>query len=151
MNVPELVELDEITDLRRRVLRADDPTALVVVDEDAIPGCFHLGLKNGRNVIGAVSAFPCPSPDVDHRDAWQFRFMAVDEAFQGQGLGRVLIQELLRILQDRGVTLLWANGRDTALGFYDAIGFTRVPGSAHASPSTGLPHHRIVMELPHDG
>jgi hypothetical protein len=27
------------------------------------------------------------------------------------------------------------------------MGFTIVDGSAHASPSTGLPHHRIFVEI----
>ena len=47
----------------------------------------------------------------------------------------------------RGVEHLWANARDTALGFYLATGWTAVPGSEHLSKETQLPHTVVVKSL----
>jgi predicted GNAT family N-acyltransferase len=43
-----------------------------------------------------------------------------------------------------GARRLWANGRDTALGFYERFGF-RVVGDGIVL--SGLPHHRIELDL----
>ncbi len=137
------VDIGEIVDLRRRVLRGDDPAAEVIVAGDHREGCFHFGLFENGVIIGCVSAFPKARPDLEATSAWQFRFMAVERIRQGEGFGRMLMTGLLQELCERGVEVAWANGRDTAQGFYEAMGFTIVQGSAHLSPSTGLPHHRI--------
>jgi ribosomal protein S18 acetylase RimI-like enzyme len=76
--------------------------------------------------------------------------MAVERLRQGEGFGRMLMTGLLQELCERGVEVAWANGRDTAQGFYEAMGFTIVQGSAHLSPSTGLPHHRIYKVVSED-
>lgn len=145
------VDVHQIVDLRRRVLRGDDPGAEVIVAGEQVSGCFHLGIIEKNTVVACVSAFPCPSPDHQSRASWQFRFMAVEASRQGHGLGRALLTRLLAELNARGAELAWANGRDTAQGFYEAMGFTIVEGSAHLSPSTGLPHHRIYRQLVEEG
>ena len=50
-------------------------------------------------------------------------------------------------LAARGARRLWANARDTALGFYAAAGWSVVPGSEFVSAETGVPHHVIVKDL----
>ena len=40
-----------------------------------------------------------------------------------------------------------ANGRDTALGFYRAAGWTTVEGSEFLSDETGIPHTVIYKSL----
>jgi len=144
------VDIGEIVDLRRRVLRGDDPAAEVIVAGDHKEGCFHFGLFENEVIIGCVSAFPEACPDLEATPAWQFRFMAVERLRQGEGFGRMLMTRLLQELGERGVEVAWANGRDTAQGFYEAMGFTIVEGSAHLSPSTGLPHHRIYKVVSED-
>jgi GNAT superfamily N-acetyltransferase len=139
--VPLTVE--QTTDLRRRILRSDDPNAEVIVLGDHEPGCFHLGILRDGVPVATATAFPCPSPDVPARSPWQLRFMAVEFDLQGTGLGGQVLEAVISAVADRGGDLLWANGRDTSLDFYRAMGFHIVQGSAHASPSTGLPHHRI--------
>ena len=49
-------------------------------------------------------------------------------------------------LRAGGASLLWANGRDTALGFYERAGFT-VVGDGYLMGESGLPHHRVELEL----
>jgi len=149
MEVEEVqrVTIDQVVHLRRRVLRQDDLTAEVVVADDWVDGCFHLALASTDEVVACVSAFPSRCPDLHDRLAWQFRFMAVDEPYQGRGLGRRLLEGLLDELRALGVEVAWANARDTAQGFYESLGFTVVEGSAHLSASTALAHHRINLVL----
>lgn len=137
------LSVEQTADLRRRILRGDDPTAAVVVDGDHVPGCFHLGVIRDGVPVATGTTFPCESPDRAAANPWQLRFMAVEFDLQGRGLGRLVLDAIVDEVRSRGGDLLWANGRDTALDFYRAMGFVVVEGSAHASPSTGLPHHRI--------
>ena len=145
------VDIHQIVELRRRVLRANDESAQVIVASDHEKGCFHLGITEDDCVVACVSAFALPCPDVASPNSWQFRFMAVDASHQGHGLGRALMTRLLAELRGRGADVAWANGRDTAQGFYEAMGFTIVEGSAHLSPETGLPHHRIYVAVTTEG
>ena len=49
--------------------------------------------------------------------------------------------------REAGAEQLWANARDTALGFYLETGWEVIPGSEHISAETQLPHHVIVKLL----
>ena len=143
--------LEETFALRRAVLRGGDPTAEVLVATDALTHCRHLGAEDDGQVIATVTAFPCDPPGREHPAAWQLRFMAVDPAWQGRGIGHRLLQALLRDLADVGAELVWANARDSALGFYETAGFTVLPDSAFCSEATGLPHHVVELQLEQRG
>jgi hypothetical protein len=41
---------------------------------------------------------------------------------------------------------VWANARDSALGFYERAGFT-VAGDGFVTDDTRLPHHAVVLDL----
>ena len=45
--------------------------------------------------------------------------------------------------RNRGAEVLWANGRDTALGFYERIGF-RVDGDGFVDDEMHLEHHVVL-------
>jgi phosphoribosylformimino-5-aminoimidazole carboxamide ribotide isomerase len=72
--------------------------------------------------------------------------MAVDPAAQGTGVGRTLLEAALERLRAAGVTRMWCNARDTAVPFYEHLGWTVTgPGFLHAE--SGLPHHRMELGL----
>ena len=73
--------------------------------------------------------------------------MATDFDVQGRGYGARVLAVAEEHLARHGVDELWANGRDTALGFYFALGWSAVEGSEHLSPETGLPHTVIFKRL----
>ena len=137
-------------ELRRRVLRANNPDISVADPRDEEPTSLHFaGFLNGRLIVCA-SFYPSVAPIHRERPTYQLRYMATD--FDVQGLGyaaRVLdmAEEELRLL---GVEQLWANGRDTALGFYRVTGWLTVAGSQHLSPETQLPHTVIYKSLAQD-
>jgi GNAT superfamily N-acetyltransferase len=75
------------------------------------------------------------------------RWMAVAPGRQGQGIGAAVILRAVEVLRERGVALLWANARDTALQFYLNNGFSEVAGSGFVHESSGMPHTVVVRRI----
>jgi len=131
-------------DLRARVLRDGDFAAAHVRDDD-LAGAWHLGAWCSGTLAGVASFYPRPSPLATDVPAVQLRFMAVEPAMHGHGIGRELLDHVVRELREKNIRTLWANGRDTALGFYTRLGFTVVGDGFIHEP--GLPHHLITLGL----
>jgi predicted N-acetyltransferase YhbS len=135
----------------RRAVSADGQTDLPHVHHelDDAPGTWHLGAVDDAGRVIATSSFyrvACPyRPDA--QAPVQLRFLAVDPAAQGSGVGGALLTEATRRLRASGATLLWAGARDTALPFYERLGFTTVEDSAFVPTETGRPHHVVLLEL----
>ena len=143
----ERVDPTRLHDLRRRVLRNDDPHQVVADPRDVEPTAMHYaGFIDGRIVV-AASFYPSSSPVDSHKRTYQLRYMATDFDVQGRGLGSRLLRAAERDLVELGVEQVWANGRDTALGFYRSTGWRLIDGSQHLSPETNLPHTVIVRDL----
>lgn len=126
----------DLLDVRSRLLR--EGRAHEGFPEDDDPDTLHLAAQEGDVVVGVATFMP--------RDdgAWQLQAMAVDERFQGQGVGRALLAAGTDRVRAAGGRLLWANGRDTALRFYERAGW-RVVGDGYQR--LGLPHHRVERSL----
>ena len=137
---------EDTHDLRRRVLRQGVPDPRLDVPSDHVDGALHLGAFEGDRLVGAVSSYPAPTPFEGGGRSWQFRFMAVDHELQRGGIGRILMAELVDRARAAGVEVLWAHGRDSALGFYERMGF-QVVGEGFVHLESGLPHHVVVLEL----
>lgn len=138
-----VVELtaDETHDLRRRVLRDGTPSSEVRLASDDAPGTTHLGVRDGTGRVVATSSW---SPGDDGRV--QLRMMATDPTVRGTGLGHHLLDAGIERARRAGVEVVWANARDSALGFYQAAGF-EVVGDGFVTADTGLPHHVVVRRL----
>jgi GNAT superfamily N-acetyltransferase len=131
------VEVGRTYDLRRRVLLV--PPRPVSLAGDEQDDTFHLGAEDGDALVAVGTFVPGPS-------GVQVRGMAVDPDRQGTGAGRLIIEAAVERLRDAGVTRLWCNARDTAVGFYEALGFTASgPGFFHAE--SGLPHTPMERKL----
>jgi GNAT superfamily N-acetyltransferase len=143
-----LLRAEETYVLRRAALRGDDPTAVVHQETDEDLATFHLGAvaASGR-VVGTSTFFPEPFPlDPWRPGAYRLRSMAVDHAWRGRGIGTLVLQFAEARLVGLGARMLWANARDSALGFYDKVGFTRTPRS-FVDSVTRLAHTVVVRDL----
>jgi GNAT superfamily N-acetyltransferase len=141
------VSASELHELRRRVLRENDSTKSVDEPRDAEPTSMHFaGLLDGRVVVSA-SFYPMAAPIRRDLYSYQLRFMAVDFDVQGHGYGARVLDAAESALREAGAEQIWANARDTALGFYLKTGWELIPGSEHISGETQLPHHRIAKLL----
>ena len=141
------VDATGLHDLRRRVLRNNDPAAEVSDVRDTEPAALHLAGFLDDVLVACGSVYPSTSPLHPELATWQLRYLAVDQRYQSQGHGAVVLTALCDAVLERGAREIWANGRDTALAFYRREGWHLVTGSEHLSPSTGLPHTVIWKSL----
>jgi GNAT superfamily N-acetyltransferase len=138
------VTADRVHALRREVLRDGRADATVIFPTDDVG--FHLAaLDDEGRIVGVASFFESPSDRRPGRRAWQLRGMAVAPSWQGRGVGLALLDEALRRLRALDAEVLWADGRDSALGFYEKAGWT-VEGDGYVT-GIGLPHHTVVLDL----
>ena len=129
------------------MLRGGDPAISVVDPRDDDESTLHVAGFVGDRVVVTSSYYPSTSPVHPDRVTYQLRYMATDFDVQGLGYGARVAAAAEAALRERGVEELWANGRDTALGFYLATGWHTAAGSEHLSPETQLPHTVIYKDL----
>jgi ribosomal protein S18 acetylase RimI-like enzyme len=106
---------------------------------DDIPGTFHLAAEDDGAVVGIVSFVP-------RDDGWQLRSMAVEPAYERQGIGRLLVDAGVERLRAAGATRVWCNARDVAIGFYERLGW-RICGPGFVQEELGIPHHPMELLL----
>ena len=136
----------ETRPLRQAVLRPGQPPETTVYPGDEAPGTWHVGAYAGGDLLGIASIYTeAPSGDPDPC-AYRLRGMAVLPHVRGQGYGRALVQACVRHVLAHGGNRLWCNGRVSALGFYQSLGFQPV-GEVFELPFSG-PHFRLVRNVP---
>ena len=109
---------------------------------------MHLGLVDDDGAVVAISTWiDRPFPDSSPRAAGcSCAAWPSTRRDRGRGTGAVLVAAGLERAAAQGADVVWANARDTALGFYARHGFA-VVGDGFVDPTTGLPHHRIVRTV----
>ena len=143
----ERVSASRLVNLRRKILRKNDPSAIVTNPLDDEEDTYHFaGLVNDE-VVATSSFYVSPSPINPTLKSYQLRYMAVDFDVQGKGYGKAVLLKAEDELRQAGVEQLWAQGRDTALGFYSTLGWLKIDGSEHLSKETQLPHTTIYKKL----
>ena len=136
----------DVAALRHHVLRSHMPGIPFVAPQDELPGTVHLVARRGGVVVGVVTYFAEEAPHRPGEPALRFRGMAVDPAEQGRGTGTALIRRVLDDARARNARVVWANGRDSAEGFYRGLGF-EVVGDMFIDETSRLPHHVICFDL----
>jgi GNAT superfamily N-acetyltransferase len=141
------VAVEDIYDLRMEVLRRDTPSDNVHFAQDRDASTIHLAVRDDAGAVIAASTWtPRPFPDAPGEPAVQLRGMAVLAEHRGRGIGAAMLAAGIEDARRRGAALVWANARDSALGFYVANGFT-VSGDGFQTTDTDLPHHRVVKRV----
>lgn len=112
-------------DLRWQVLRQpwNQPRGSERDDSDA--SSYHLMLRAPDGSARAVGRLHLNSP----KEA-QVRYMAVDPAFQGQGLGSRILKELETRARALGAADVVLNAREDTIAFYIRHGYA-LSGPAH--------------------
>ena len=99
---------------------------------------FHLGCFAGDQLVGTLILRPLDAATV------KMRQVAVSPAWQGRGVGKLLVRFAERFAGERGYTGMTAHARETALGFYRKLGY-RVEGDVFLE--IGIPHRLIHKAL----
>ncbi|WP_210489181.1 GNAT family N-acetyltransferase [Rufibacter aurantiacus] len=112
--MPGKVEIKEIPaaltwQIRHEVMWADKPLCFVQLPDDATG--THFGVFVDQELVSVISLF------IKEQQA-QFRKFATRPAFQGQGLGRMVLEHVFTFASARQVACVWCHARTSALGFY---------------------------------
>jgi GNAT superfamily N-acetyltransferase len=140
------VALVDIMQLRVAVLRKDTPATDCNYPEDVFPDVVHFGIIHEGATIATSSWFMKECPEKPGRTAMQLKGMAVAETLQGEGLGALLIDAGMALARERGAIIAWARARDSAMGFYERLGFVST-GAGFMDGPTAMPHHIVVRTI----
>jgi GNAT superfamily N-acetyltransferase len=140
------VTLADIMQLRVAVLRKGTPATDCNYPEDVYPDVVHFGIIHEGTTIATSSWFMKECPEQPGALAMQLKGMAVADHLQGEGIGALLIDAGLTLANERGATIAWARARDSALGFYERLGFVST-GDGFIDGPTAMPHHIVVRTL----
>jgi len=162
----EQVSLAETLDLRRRVLRPhqnleevtfrgdEDPDTAFYVARDAAsrdvlatasvqrePPPWAPHARHGRDHAGPDSLLEVPEGALlatgnEAPNAWRLRAMATADGFRGRGVGRLVLDAIVRHVADVGGGLLWCGARIRAVPFYERAGFSTL-GDLYEEPDIG--------------
>ncbi|MCB2376376.1 GNAT family N-acetyltransferase [Hymenobacter sp. BT635] len=121
--------------LRYRVLRQpwDQPQGSERADDDEAPTTIHALYTAADGRVAGVARLHPSGP----RQA-QVRYMAVDDAYQGQGIGRQLLDYLEAAARRQGLTECVLHARQSAVPFYERQGYHIV-----------APSHTLFGSIPH--
>jgi len=135
-------------ELRHAVLRPGLPVGILDSPMDGV--AVEIAAWDGERLVGTARVFsqpwdgdPFPGSD---SGAWQLRGMAVEPAYQGQGIGGRVLAEAVTAAREGGAFFLWANARTSALGFYQRHGWA-ARGEEFIYPESGIPHYKVTFTL----
>jgi GNAT superfamily N-acetyltransferase len=132
--------------LRLAVLRPGRPPESVATPKDDLPDTHHVAAIRDGEVVGVMTLFSDPAPSGE-ADALRIRWMAVRPELRGEGIGRLLLNEAFRVARERSAALVWADARDSALGFYERNGFSPI-GKSFIDPETQIAHTPVSSRVP---
>jgi len=136
--------------LRQEILRVGLPPEASIYPGDDDPRAAHLGAFDADGALVGIATLCKPEDRVAgrapyHSPGLRFRGMAVTPAWEGKGVGGMLLAAVRRLARERGAKELWANARETAVGFYVQKGFTVV---SHEFEIAGLGPHFVISHPP---
>lgn len=148
----EQVSVELVRRLRGAVLRPGLPPKASIYPSDSSPEAQHFAAWFDNKIIGVASIHPEILPKISRElldkdflgleNAWRLRGMAVDPNFQGKGIGKQILQECLKFIEQFNAAVLWCNGRATAWEFYRSLGF-KIIGEQFDVPESGA--HFVMM------
>ncbi|SDM17962.1 Acetyltransferase (GNAT) family protein [Catalinimonas alkaloidigena] len=136
--------------LRHRVLRPRQKPNTLIFTGDTHPLALHAGAfvpdpAEAERLVGIASVTPEPCPAAPRAFGWRLRGMATLPDVQRKGFGAALVNACLDHIRKHGGTVVWCQGRTSALPFYRAMGFEPY-GEEFNVPLSG-PHFLLWRSL----
>ena len=110
-------EFKSYFNLRYRILRAPwgEPEGSEV--DDIEDQCFHIMAMDNKKTI-AVGRLQYNS--ADHA---QIRYMAVEKEYEGNGIGRMIVNTLEQQARNKNIDTIMLDAREPAVGCYQKFGY----------------------------
>lgn len=131
--------------IRHRILRPHGTIEDCIFKGDTDELTFHLGAFVDKKLVSVASFYF--ERNTQFPDPYQFRLrgMATLPEHQGQGLSSALLRTALPAIKQNQCTLLWCNARESAMGFYQKVGFV-AHGDVFNIPGIG-PHYLMSIQI----
>jgi predicted GNAT family N-acyltransferase len=132
------VQYAQMVELRSEVLRK--PIGLDFTEEE-------LDKEKNEILIGAFDEdemIGCCMLTKTEEGELRLRQMAVKDDLQGTGIGASIISFAENLARDKGFGKIVMHARDTAVGFYEKLGY-KIVGDAFTE--VNLPHHKMEKPL----
>lgn len=146
MNIKEISSAETLG-LRSEILRPGKDISACKFDGDDALDTRHFGaMDDQNNIVGIVSVYRNSNPAISTDDiSYQIRAMAITSVCRGQGLGNLLLSAAENYAKLCGASLIWANARSSAIGFYTKAGF-RVESEEFIIDGVG-PHYLVAKRF----
>ncbi len=141
------INASETIPVRHAVLRKGKPIASCHFEGDELPATQHFGLSEQDKIIGVISVFEKKLSGFTDENQAQMRGMAVLQTHQKMGFGKLLVEHCEQELRCQGVSLIWFNARENAVGFYERLGYHTI-GNAFMIEGIG-PHYVMYKKINH--
>lgn len=133
------IEHKKEIELRYKVLR--QPLGLNYTQEQlaAEKDEFHFAAFDGEKLIGCLLM-----KAIDNKEI-KMRQVAIDEMYQGKGVGKALVLYSEKFAVENGFSLITLHARKTAVPFYEKLGY-KIVGDEFTEVT--LPHFKMKKEKP---
>jgi N-acetylglutamate synthase-like GNAT family acetyltransferase len=131
-------EYDKALSLRYEVLRKPLRLEFTAAELQKDREDIHYGLFEGKRILGCLILTKCEQRKI------KMRQVAVDNQFQGQGLGKELCQAAEKYARDKGFKLMFCNARKTAVPFYQKMEYRIV---SDEFTEVNIPHYTMEKAL----
>lgn len=125
MNTIKEITAQETFLVRNLVLRLGKPIETCFFDGDNSEQTKHFGYFDNTKIVGVVSVYKNKNAIFKFPNQYQIRGMAILEEFQGNGCGKLLVKHCEDYLISSEANLIWFNARETAIIFYEKLGYTK--------------------------
>lgn len=131
--------------LRASVLRPHQQAHTLIYEGDDDADTLHAGAFIDGELCGIATLVHCSLADPAGPGDWLLRGMATLPQVRGQGVGKALLDYVIRYARDRRAAAIWCNARENALAFYQTAGF-EILSEAFEVPAIG-PHRVMRLSL----
>ncbi|WP_159303944.1 GNAT family N-acetyltransferase [Maribacter litoralis] len=110
------ITAEQTIPIRHKVMWPNQPLEFVKLPED--DKGLHYGLFVDDQLTSIISLF------INGKEA-QFRKFATLEAYQGQGFGSMLLNEIMHIAHTKKLKRIWCNARQNKSDYYTKFNMTK--------------------------
>ena len=119
------VEFEQYYDLRWKILRQPWNQPHGSEKDEKEDESIHIMVVHNNQIIG------CGRGHFNSSTEAQIRYMAVEESYQGKGVGTKILKALERKLIEKGAKTIILNARENAVKFYKKHNY-KILGKGHA-------------------
>lgn len=125
-------------ELRYKILR--EPLGLVYTPQQLEDerNEIHIAAFFENEIIGCLLLKPESDSEI------KMRQVAVSSSRQGMGIGKSLVSFAEKFAVENGYKLITLHSRDSALGFYETLGYKTV---GEGFTEVTIPHHKMIKRL----